>query len=144
MVDESSTENPRASAGGQSSNDPAGIDSKELKELVKLASQERKNLQLLVEYFDKKFGEIDERKKFFDRMSSQVPDTLRELDSLNERFEEIKTFDVRIRDFQRISKELSSLTGKPENYVMTTFDKDVSMTFAGVFSTVLTQCLCYQ
>ena len=108
MAEDPDTENPSASAGGQSPNTHADVETKEFKELVKLASQERKNLQLLVEYFDQKSEEMDERKKFFDSIGSQVPDTLRKLDSLNERFEEIKTFDVRIRDFQRISKELSS------------------------------------
>ena len=108
MAEEPGTENPRGSAGGQSPEIPAGFNSKEFMELIKLASHERKNLQLLVEYFEKKSEEMDERKQFFDQMSGQVPDTLRKLDTLNIRFEEIKTFDVRIRDFQLISKELSS------------------------------------
>ena len=47
----------------------------------------------------------------------------------------IRTSSVDVSDdigfMKELSKELSSLTGKPESYVMTTFDKDVSMTFAG-------------
>ncbi|MBT5867634.1 MAG: hypothetical protein HOH38_02215, partial [Nitrospinaceae bacterium] len=85
-----------------------GFDLKEFKELLQLAAHERKNLQLLVEYFEKKSGELDDKKRFFDRVSNQVPDALRKLDTIEVRFEEIKTFDVRIRDFQRISKELNS------------------------------------
>ena len=108
MAEESGTENPRGSRSDMSSEIPAGFDPKEFKELIHLASQERKNLQLLVEYFEKKSGEMDERKQIFERMSNQVPDSLIKLDSLNIKFEEIKTFDVRIRDFQLISKELTS------------------------------------
>ena len=53
MAEESGTENPRGSKSDMSSEVPAGFDPKEFKELIHLASQERKNLQLLVEYFDK-------------------------------------------------------------------------------------------
>ena len=85
-----------------------GFDPKEFKELVKLASHERKNLQLLVEYFERKSGELEEKKRVFDRISGQAPDALKKLDAMDVRFKEIKTFDVRIKDFQRISKELNS------------------------------------
>jgi hypothetical protein len=108
MAEESGTENPRGLRSDISSEIPAGIDPKEFKELIRLASQERKNLQLLVEYFDNKSDEMDERKQLFDRISNQVPDSLRKLDSFNIKFEEIKTFDLRIRDFELVSKELSS------------------------------------
>ncbi|MBT4897612.1 MAG: hypothetical protein HON56_00950, partial [Nitrospina sp.] len=104
MAEDFKPEN-RPAASGKSGE---GLNPKEFKELVKLASHERKNLQLLVEYFEKKSGELDEKKRFFDRVSGQVPDALRKLDSMDVRFEEIKTFDVRIRDFQRISKEINS------------------------------------
>ena len=63
---------------------------------------------MLVEYFEKKSGELEDKKRTFDRVSGQVPDALKKLDSLEVRYEEIKTFDVRIRDFQRISKEVNS------------------------------------
>ena len=81
----------------------AGFDSKEFKELIKIASHERKNLQLLVEYFEKKSDELEDKKKSFDRVSGEVPDALRKLDSLDVRFQEIKNFDVRVRDFQLVS-----------------------------------------
>ena len=65
-------------------------DAKAIKELLSVASHERKNLQLLVEYFEKKVPELDERKQFFDRISSQVPDSLQKLDFVSNQIEEIK------------------------------------------------------
>ncbi|MEE3347220.1 MAG: hypothetical protein VX186_03565, partial [Nitrospinota bacterium] len=106
MAEDFKPENPQSSIPSGKAGE--GFNPKEFKELVKLASHERKNLQLLVEYFEKKSGELEEKKRFFDRVSSQVPDAWQKLDSMDVRFEEIKTFDVRIRDFQRISKELNS------------------------------------
>ena len=79
-----------------------------IKELLSVASHERKNLQLLVEYFEKKIPELDERKQFFDRVSSQVPASLQKLDYVSQQIEEIKTFDVRVRDFQRVVKDIES------------------------------------
>ncbi len=104
MAEEFKPENPRSSTPSGK----AGFDSKEFKELVKVASHERKNLQLLVEYFEKKSDELEDKKRSFDLVSVQVPDALRKLDSLDVRFEEIKNFDVRVRDFQRVSKEVNS------------------------------------
>ncbi|MBT3517591.1 MAG: hypothetical protein HN465_08435, partial [Nitrospina sp.] len=83
-------------------------DAKAIKELLSVASHERKNLQLLVEYFEKKIPELDERKQFFDRISSQVPDSLQKLDFVSHQIEEIKNFDARIRDFQRVAKDIES------------------------------------
>ena len=83
-------------------------DAKAIKELLSVASHERKNLQLLVEYFENKIPELDERKQFFDRISSQVPDSLQKLDFVSQQIEEIKTFDVRVRDFQRVAKDIES------------------------------------
>ena len=104
MAEEFKPENPQSSTPSGK----GGFDSKEFKELIKVASHERKNLQLLVEYFEKKSDELEDKKRSFDRVSGQVPDALRKLDSLDVRFEEIKNFDVRVRDFQRVSKEVNS------------------------------------
>ena len=65
-------------------------DAKAIKELLSVASHERKNLQLLVEYFEKKIPELDERKQFFDRISSQVPDSLKSLILLAIRLKKLK------------------------------------------------------
>ena len=59
-----------------------GFDPKEFKELVKLASHERKNLQLLVEYFERKSGELEDKKRVFDSISGQAPDALKKLDAM--------------------------------------------------------------
>ena len=83
-------------------------DLKEFKSLVEVANQERKNLQLLVEYMGKNSDQFEERKLFFEKLNIQIPDTLKKLDSLDRNREEIKNFDVRLRDFQRLSKEMES------------------------------------
>ncbi|NIP99839.1 MAG: hypothetical protein GWM98_05215, partial [Nitrospinaceae bacterium] len=44
-----------------------------------------KNLQLLVEYFEKKNQEFDERKHWFDKINTQLPDTLKQFDSFEQR-----------------------------------------------------------
>ena len=82
MAEEFKPENPQSSKPSGK----ADFDSKDFKELIKVASHERKNLQLLVEYFEKKSGELEEKKRSFDRVSGQVPDALRKLDSLEVRF----------------------------------------------------------
>ena len=105
MAEQSGTNKPEQSTGAGNS------ESKEMQEILSVATHERRNLQLLVEYFEKKIPELDERKQFFDRVSSQVPESLQRLDSLNDRIEEIKTFDVRVRDFQRVAKDLESNHG---------------------------------
>ena len=46
-------------------------------------------------------------------------------------FEKRKGFDYGLKSLQEISKELSFQTGKPENYVMTTLQTKIPMTFAG-------------
>ena len=104
MAEEFIPENPQSSKPSGKS----GFDSKEFRELISVASHERKNLQLLVEYFEKKSDELEDKKRSFDRVSSQVPDALKKLDSLDIRFQEIKSFDVRVRDFQLVSKEVNS------------------------------------
>ncbi len=104
MAEDFKSENPNDSM----SPEKAGFQSNEFKELIKHASHERKNLQLLVEYFEKKSEELEDKKNSFDKLSGQVPDALKKLDSLDVRFEEIKNFDVRVRDFQRVSKEVNS------------------------------------
>ena len=54
MAEEFIPENPQSvTPSGKS-----GFDSKEFKELISVASHERKNLQLLVEYFEKKSDEL--------------------------------------------------------------------------------------
>ena len=83
-------------------------DTKEIKELLSIASHERKNLQLLVEYFEKKIPELDERKQFFDRISDQLPSSLQKIDFISGQVEELKTFDIRAREFQRVAKDLES------------------------------------
>ena len=102
MAEQSRTNKAKQDTGIESE------DAKAIKELLSVASHERKNLQLLVEYFEKKIPELDERKQFFDRVSSQVPESLRKLDSISDQIEEIKTFDARVRDFQRVAKDLAS------------------------------------
>ncbi|MBT5631137.1 MAG: hypothetical protein HOJ13_00250, partial [Nitrospina sp.] len=67
MAEEFKPKNPQGSTPEGRSGFPEGFNPKEFKELLNLASHERKNLQLLVEYFEKKSGELDERKRFFDR-----------------------------------------------------------------------------
>ena len=86
MAEQSGTNKPEQSTGAGNS------ESKEMQEILSVATHERRNLQLLVEYFEKKIPELDERKQFFDRVSSQVPESLQRLDFLNDRIEEIKTF----------------------------------------------------
>jgi len=76
MVEPSGTNKPEQNTGAGNS------EAKEMKEILSVATHERRNLQLLVEYFEKKIPELDERKQFFDRVSSQVPESLQRLDSL--------------------------------------------------------------
>ena len=102
MAEQSGTNKPKQDTEAESE------DAKGIKELLSVASHERKNLQLLVEYFEKKIPELDERKQFFDRVSLQVPDSLQKLDFVSGQIEEIKTFDVRVRDFQRVAKDIES------------------------------------
>ena len=68
MAEQSETNKPKQ--GTEAENE----DTRGIKELLSVASHERKNLQLLVEYFDNKIPELDERKQFFDKISLQVPD----------------------------------------------------------------------
>ena len=102
MAEKSGTNKPKQDTGAENE------DAKAIKELLSVASHERKNLQLLVEYFENKIPELDERKQFFDRISLQVPDSLQKLDFVSQQIEEIKTFDVRVRDFQRVAKDIES------------------------------------
>ncbi|MBT3513090.1 MAG: hypothetical protein HN470_03710, partial [Nitrosomonadales bacterium] len=83
-------------------------DTKKIKELLSVASHERKNLQLLVEYFEKKIPELDERKQFFDSISDQLPSSLQKIDFISSQVEDLKTFDIRARDYQRVAKNLES------------------------------------
>ena len=71
-------------------------DAKAIKELLSVASHERKNLQLLVEYFEKKIPELDERKQFFDRVSTQVPESLQKIEFVSQQIEEIKIFHLHL------------------------------------------------
>ena len=75
MAEQSGTNKPKQDTKAENE------DAKGIKELLSVASHERKNLQLLVEYFEKKIPELDERKQFFDRVSLQVPDSLQKLDA---------------------------------------------------------------
>ena len=107
MAEKSLTNQPEETSSKSGKSSP-GINVGEFKELLEVATHERRNLQLLVEYFEKKTTELENQKSFFEKMSSQTPNTLKKLDSLNKRFEEVKTFDIRVRDFQQICKELES------------------------------------
>ncbi|SVA67453.1 uncharacterized protein METZ01_LOCUS120307, partial [marine metagenome] len=102
MAEKSKTKKSEQDAGAKNE------DEKAIKELLSVAAHERKNLQLLVEYFEKKIPELDDRKQFFDRISSQLPSSLEKLDLVSNQIEEIKTFDVRVRDFQRVAKDIES------------------------------------
>jgi uncharacterized protein (DUF3084 family) len=102
MTEKSETNKPKQ--GTEAKNQ----DITQIKELLSVASHERKNLQLLVEYFEKKIPELDERKQFFDRVSTQVPDSLQKIEFVSQQIEEIKIFDVRVRDFQRVAKDIES------------------------------------
>ena len=68
----------------------------QLRQLVKVAGQERKNLQLLIEYLDQKSEEFDDKKLFLEKINRQIPDTLQILEALNGRVEEIKSMDTRV------------------------------------------------
>ena len=70
MAEQSRTNEPKQDTKAESE------DAKAIKALLSVASHERKNLQLLVEYFENKIPELDERKQSFDRGRSQVPDSL--------------------------------------------------------------------
>ncbi|SVE52946.1 uncharacterized protein METZ01_LOCUS505800, partial [marine metagenome] len=102
MVENPGTNKPEQDTGAENE------DTKVIKELLSVASHERRNLQLLVEYFEKKIPELDERKQFFDKVSMQVPDSLQRLDFVSSQIDEIKTFDVRVRDFQQVAKDIES------------------------------------
>ena len=108
MVDKPLSKPSKGKSTGESQGKTSGIDGQQLRELVGRASQERKSLQLLVEYFDKKSGELGEKKHFFDQITSQIPSTLEKLENLNSRIKEIGDIDNRVREFQKVSKELSS------------------------------------
>ena len=62
MAEDFKSENPKDSI----SPEKAGFESNEFKELIKHASHERKNLQLLVEYFEKKSVELEDKKMSFE------------------------------------------------------------------------------
>ena len=102
MAEQSGTNKPKQDTGAENE------DAKAIQALLSVASHERKNLQLLVEYFENKIPELDERKQFFDRVSLQVPESLQKLEFVSSQIEEIKTFDVRVRDFQRVAKDIES------------------------------------
>ncbi len=78
------------------SNSQGETEASQLRQLVKVAGQERKNLQLLVEYLDQKSEEFDEKKLFLERINSQIPDTLQKLEELNRRMAELKAMDSRV------------------------------------------------
>ncbi len=90
---------------------PENFDLDAFKNLVDNAGKERKNLQLLVEYFDRISSDLHDKKVFFDKASTKIPEALARLDTFDKRFQEVKTMDVRVRDFQRLAKELDSNHG---------------------------------
>ncbi|NIQ02296.1 MAG: hypothetical protein GWM98_19435, partial [Nitrospinaceae bacterium] len=106
MSQDSSSHKPEKSLQNQQNQPLSSFDANQFRELVMLAGQERKNLQLLVEYFNKKSEELDDRKLFLEKISDQIPDTLNRLDNLNTRMDDIKALDARVRDFQRVAKEM--------------------------------------
>jgi len=108
MADKPKTNGPGELPGQSSPSGPENFNVSEFKELLDIAAHERKNLQMLVEYFEHKTVELEEKKHFFEKIEAQVPYTLNKLDTFNQSFQEIKTIDVRVRDFQRVSKELES------------------------------------
>ena len=89
MAEQSRTNKPKQDTGAENE------DAKAIKALLSVASHERKNLQLLVDYFENKIPELDERKQFFDRVSLQVPESLQKLDFVSSQIEEIKTLDIK-------------------------------------------------
>ena len=89
MAEQSGTNKPKQDTGAENE------DAKAIKALLSVASHERKNLQLLVDYFENKIPELDERKQFFDRVSLQVPESLQKLDFVSSQIEEIKTLDIK-------------------------------------------------
>ena len=108
MADKPKTNRPGNLSGADDPSGPENIDVAEFKKLLDVAALERKNLQMLVEYFEHKTVELEEKKHFFEKIEAQVPYTIKKLDTFNESFQEIKTIDIRVRDFQRVSKELES------------------------------------
>jgi hypothetical protein len=108
MSEDANQNRPEGASGQENPASPANFNVTEFKGLLEVAAHERKNLQLLVEYFERKSEELEDKKHFFEKIESQVPDTLNKLSMFNDRFQEVKTIDVRVRDFQKVSKELES------------------------------------
>jgi hypothetical protein len=67
MADKPETKGPGESTGQNNPSVPENFNVGEFKNLLDVAAHERKNLQMLVEYFEHKTGELDEKKHFFAR-----------------------------------------------------------------------------
>ena len=98
MAEKFGTNKPKQVTGAENE------DAKAIKELLSVASHERKNLQLLVEYFENKIPELDERKHFFDKVSSQVPDSLQKLNLSVARLKKLKLLTFVFEIFSELLK----------------------------------------
>ena len=84
------------------SDEGADRDLKGLKEVLSEASKERKNLQLLAEYFQTNISNLDAKKQFFENVLSNAPDFFQKLELLNSQMEDFAALEERTKDFKKI------------------------------------------
>ncbi|MCH7623778.1 MAG: hypothetical protein IIB46_06820, partial [Nitrospinae bacterium] len=81
MSDNPKLNGPEQPSGHKDPASPENFNVTEFKELLNVAAHERKNLQMLVEYFEHKTVELEEKKHFFETIEARFHDTLKKLDT---------------------------------------------------------------
>ena len=81
-------------------------DSSELKGLIQTATQERKNLQLLLDYFENNIGKLSDTRNYFEKFNQSLPDTFKKLDTLQSRLKEMRDLENSIGKFESTASSL--------------------------------------
>ena len=81
----------------------------EFKDVLKAATQERKNLQILLEFLDKKGDEFSEKKVLMGKVEKALPQMDSHLVEFEKKFDEIRKFETKMKEIQTVSKEVSSM-----------------------------------
>jgi len=102
MVDEPSQLHGSDEEHVESSSKGPDLDTRELQETVAKASEERKSLQLLAEFFQNNVSSLEEKKRFFESVFEKIPEIFQKLDSLNRQTEDFKALEVQTQDLQSV------------------------------------------
>jgi len=85
------------------------IDISEFKSFLKAATQERKNLQILLEFLDKKGDEFSEKKVLLEKVEQIIPKMDGHLVEFERKFDEIQKVETKMKEIKTASKEVTSI-----------------------------------